>query len=134
MNVGQRPSIVDNIFTNISEKNLTMAIWLVKNRPTTQFLTHYRLNCSAEKTKHLNQNMKALTQKTYLKDLDLLESLYYINFANVNEPYNEFHGELIAVIDKNTPDKTLIKGEQKQNKKTIDYQKFQKSIKTKRIY
>lgn len=78
--------------------------------------------------------MKALTQKTYLKDLDLLESLYYINFANVNEPYNELHGELIAVIDKNTPDKTLIKGEQKQNKKTIDYQKFQKSIKTKSIY
>ena len=61
--------------------------------------------------------MKALTQKTYLKDLDLLESLYYINFANVNEPYNELHGELIAVIDKNTPDKILIKEEQKQNKK-----------------
>ena len=78
--------------------------------------------------------MKALAQKTYFKDVDLLESLYYINFENVNKPYNEFHGELIAMIYKNTPDKTLIKREQKQNKKTIDYQKFQNSIKTKNIY
>ena len=51
--------------------------------------------------------MKAFNQETYFKDLDSLESLNYINFANVNELYNEFHSKLIAVTDKNTPYKTL---------------------------
>ena len=67
--------------------------------------------------------MKAFNQETYLKDLDSLKSLYYINFTNVNKLYNKFHHKLIAVIDKNDPYKTLSKQESK-TKKNADYKKY----------
>ena len=57
--------------------------------------------------------MKAFNEETYLNNLDSLKSLNYINFANVNKIYNEFHSKLIAVIDENAPYKTLSKQESK---------------------
>ena len=60
--------------------------------------------------------MKAFNEETYLKNLDSLKSLNYINFANANKLYNEFHSKLIAVIDENAPYKTLSKQESKLNK------------------
>ena len=47
------------------------------------------------------RNIKAFNGETYFKDPDSLKSLNYINFADVNEIYHEFHNKLIAVIDKN---------------------------------
>ena len=55
--------------------------------------------------------MKAFNEETYHKKLDSLKSLNYKNFANVNKICNEFHSKLIAVIDKNSPYKTLSKQE-----------------------
>ena len=78
--------------------------------------------------------MKAFSQKTYLKDLDSLESLNYINFVNVNEPYNEVHDKLIAVIDKNASDKTLPKGKSKHKQKPLITKSDVNFIKTKSIY
>ena len=57
------------------------------------------------------RNMKIFNQETYLKDLDSLKSLHYINLVNVNELYNEYHNKLIEVIYKNTSYKTLSKQE-----------------------
>ena len=55
--------------------------------------------------------MKAFNEKTYLKDLDSLKWLNFINSASVNKIYKEFHSKLIAVWDKNASHKTLSKQE-----------------------
>ena len=78
--------------------------------------------------------MKAFNEETYLKNLDSLKSLNYINFANANKLYNDFHSKLIAVIDENAPYKTLYKQESKIKQKLWITKSIIKSIKTKKIY
>ena len=77
--------------------------------------------------------MKAFNEKTYLKDLDSLKWLNYINFASVNEIYKEFHSKLIAVRDKNASHKTLSKQESKTKQKSWIAKSIIKSSKTKNI-
>ena len=55
--------------------------------------------------------MKIFNQETYLKDVDSLKLLHYINLVNVNELYNEYHSKLIEVIYKNASYRTLFKQE-----------------------
>ena len=112
MIAGQRPNIVDNIFTNIFEKSLNsgnLTDKITDHLPNFLFILDF---IDQQKNKQITiRNMKAFNEETYLEDLDSLKSLNYIDFANVNELYNEFHSKLIAVIDKNAPYKTLSKQE-----------------------
>ena len=78
--------------------------------------------------------MKGFNQETYLKHLDSLKSVNYINFAYVNELYNEFHNKLMAVIGKSAPYKTLSKQESKNKQKPWITKIIIKSIKTRNVY
>ena len=117
MIAGQRPNIVDNIFTNIFEKSLSgnLTDKITDHLPNFLFILDF---IDQQKNKQITiRNMKAFNEETYLEDFDSLKSLNYIDFANVNELYNEFHSKLIAVIDKNAPYKTLSKQESKTKQK-----------------
>ena len=129
MIAGQRPNLVDNIFTNIFEKSLNSGILTDKitdHLPNFLFILDF---IDQQKNKQITiRNMKAFNEETYLEDLDSLKSLNYIDFANVNELYNEFHSKLIAVIDKNAPYKTLSKQESKTKQKPSITKSIIKSI------
>ena len=79
--VNQRPSIVDNIFTNILKITKWWQSDMQNNRSPTQFIIYCRLHWLAGKKIKI-KNIKAFT---YFKDLDSIKSLNYIKFANVNE-------------------------------------------------
>ena len=74
MIAGQRPSIVDNIFTNIFEKSLNSGNLddkITDHLPNFSFIVDF---IDQQKNKKIKiKNMKALTEKTYLKDLDSLK-------------------------------------------------------------
>ena len=78
--------------------------------------------------------MKAFNEETYLKDLDSLKSLKYINSANLNELCNECYSKLIAIIDENAPYKISSKEESKAKQKPWIAKGTIKSIKSKTIY
>ena len=102
MIAGQRPSIVENVFINIFEKSLSSDSLIDKTTdhlPNFLFIVDF---IDQQKNKKIRiRNIKAFNGETYFKDPDSLKSLNYINFADVNEIYHEFHNKLIAVIDKN---------------------------------
>ena len=89
MTADQRLSIVDNIFTNILEKNLNNGNLIDKitdNLPNFLFIADF---IDQQKNQKITiRNMKAFNQETYLKDLDSLKSLNYINCANLNKLIN----------------------------------------------
>ena len=74
MIAGQRPSIVDNTFTNIFEKSLNSGNLddkITDHLPNFSFIVDF---IDQQKNKKIKiKNMKALTEKTYLKDLDSLK-------------------------------------------------------------
>ena len=89
MTADPRPSIVDNIFTNILEKNLNNGNLIDKitdHLPNFLFVADF---IDQQKNQKITiRNMKAFNQETYLKNLDSLKSLSYINCANVNKLIN----------------------------------------------
>ena len=74
MIAGQRPSIVDNIFTNIFEKSLNSGNLddkITDDLPNFSFIVDF---IDQQKNKKIRiKNMKAFNEKTYLKDLDSLK-------------------------------------------------------------
>ena len=135
MIAGRRPSIIDNIFTNVFEKNLNSGNLIDKitdHLPNFLFIADF--NDQQKKQKIITRNMKGFNQETYLKHLDSLKSVNYINFAYVNELYNEFHSKLMAVIGKSAPYKTLSKQESKNKQKPWITKIIIKSIKTRNVY
>ena len=135
MIAGQRPSIVDNIFANILEKSLNsgnLIDEITDYLPNFLFIADF---VDQQKNQKIRiRNMKAFNEETYLKDLDSLKSLNYINSANLNELFNEFYSKLIAIIDENAPYKILSKKESKTKQKPWIAKGTIKSIKTKTIY
>ena len=134
MIAGQRPSIIDNIFINIFEKSFNSGSLTDKTDHLPNFLFIVDFIDQQKNQKIRIRNIKAFNGETYFKDPDSLKSLNYINFANANEIYNEFHNKLIAVIDKNAPYKTLSKQVSKTKQKPWITKSIIKSIKTKNIY
>ena len=110
----QRPSIVDNIFANIFEKSLNsgnLIDEITDYLPNFLFIVDF---VDQQKNQKIRiRNMKAFKEETYLKDLDSLKSLNYINSANLSELCNEFYSKLIAIIDENAPHKISSKEESK---------------------
>ena len=83
-----RLSIVDNIFTNLFEKSFNSSNLINKitdHLPNFLFIADFVDQKKNQKTRI--RNMKAFNEETYLKDLDSLKSLNYINFANANKLY-----------------------------------------------
>ena len=126
----QVPSIVDNIFTNIFEKNLksdNLVDKITDHLPNFLFIADF---IDQQKKPKIRIRNIAFYQEVCFKDFDSLDSLNYTNFANVNELYNEFDGKLIAVRDKNAPYRTLSKEETKNKQNPWITKGIIKSIKS----
>ena len=110
-----RPSLLDNIFTNTHNKTLNSGKLLDKipdHMPNFLIIENI-----LEPNKHQKikiRDMKNFSEDKFLRDLDELKQINLLQYENVNDMYNAFHVKYLEIININAPYKTLSKKERKQ--------------------
>ena len=133
---GQRPSIVDNIFTNIINKkiiggNLTSKV----SDHMPNFVLIEDLIQKTGRKKITKRDFSNFKEEDYLYDLSTISIDQVLFSNNINEIYNEFHHQIVNIIDKHAPIKTFSNRESKWLQKPWFTKGIQKSIKIKnRMY
>ena len=108
---GNRPSLVDNIFINIIDKNLHNGNLLDKlTDHLPNFVIIENTNKKIRKQKIKVRDMTHFTLNKYLADLKDLDFVLLQDFSNVNM-FNIYQDKLVEIIDKTAPFKVLSKKE-----------------------
>ena len=120
-----KPSLIDNIFTNCIEKNITSGNIVDKitdHMPNFILIENF---ISTKKRKTIRKrDMKRFKEDEYVADLQNIPFMEVISSTNdVNIAYDIFHKYLVDIINKHAPYKYLSKKEVKLNQKpnTIYY-------------
>ena len=109
--LGNRPSLVDNIFINIIDKNLHSGNLLDKlTDHLPNFVIIENMNKKTRKQKIKVRDMTHFTLNKYLADLKDLDFVLLQDFSNVNM-FNIYQDKLAEIIDKTAPFKVLSKKE-----------------------
>ena len=95
---GNRPSLVDNIFINITNKNIYSGNLLDKlTDHLPDFVVIKNLNKKTSK-----QKIKMFILDKYLADRKDLVSFLLQQFGKINYKYNIYQDKVVEIIDKNT--------------------------------
>ena len=129
---GNRPSIVDNIFTIIFDKELYSGNLLDKitdHLPNFLIIKNIKNNHKNKKIKI--RHMKNFDHDKYLSDLEELDNFNWLQFEDVDEVFNAYQNKFIEIINKNAPYITLSKKASKKRQKPWITSGILKSIKYK---
>ena len=129
---GQRPSLIDNIFTNILDEEI------ISGNLTSKISDHMP-NFSIFKNQHHDKNRRRITKRDFSK---FSEKDYLLDISNIpldlsqnaNLMYSNYHQKLLNVLDKHAPIKTLSCRESKWRRKPWFTKGIQTAIKTKHKY
>ena len=130
---GNKPSIVDNIFTNAITKNIksgNLFSRLSDHMPSFTFVVDIKV--SKKKDKRIIRNFEAFDETQYKNDLatiDISESIR--SSSNINDCYDEYHEKLLNVINKHAPYKEISRKEMKWKTKPWITRGIQQSIRVK---
>ena len=130
---GQKPSLVDNIFTNIIEKNIYSGNFTDK-------ITDHLPNFAVIKNHHLQKTKTKITKRDFrqFQEADYLEDIANITlnleFNDVNSVYSSFQQQLQSIMDKHAPMKTYSNRESKWLRKPWLTKGIQNSIKKKQFF
>ena len=130
---GQKPSLLDNFFTNAIDKD-------IQTGNITDKITDHMPNFFIMKNlvfEHKKVNKKVRTFKNfdtveYQKDVDSIDLTPVLHF-HVNEIYKYFHDQLINVIDKHAPHITLTNKQLKWKEKPWIDARLQRLVSVKNI-
>ena len=129
---GNKPSIVDNIFTNIIDKQITSGNLVSKiSDHLPNFVIINDLVSYSKKQKISKRDFTNFKENDYLTDISSISVDHIIYSTDINEIYSDFHSQLITVIDKHAPIKTYSIRESKWLRKPWYTKGIQKSIKVK---
>ena len=129
---GNRPSIFDNIFTNIFDKELYSGKLLDKitdHLPNFLIMKNIKNNHKNKKIKI--RDMKNFDHDKYLSDLEELDNFDWLQFKDIDEVFNAYQKKFIEIINNNAPYITLFKKASKQRQKPWITSGILKSIKYK---
>ena len=105
---GNRPSLIDNIFINSIEKNITSGNIL--DKITDHMPNFISVNNYIIKNKKIIKkirNFKNFDEKEYQKDLNSINIKSLLNGNNIDEIYDHFHKEFLNITNKHAPHKYL---------------------------
>ena len=129
---GNRPSIVDNIFTNIFDKELYRGNLLDKitdHLPNFLIIKNIKNNHKNKKIKI--RDMKNFDHDKYLSDFEKLDNFNCLEFEDIDEVFNAYQNKFIEIINNNAPYIILSKKASKQRQKPWVTSGILKSIKYK---
>ena len=129
---GNKPSIVDNIFTNAITKTIKSGNLLCKlsdHMPNFSFIVDIKI--TKKKEKRFFRNFKNFNEIKYRDDLAHIDITDFLTSSNVNEIYDAYHEKLLKVINMHAPLKKLSRKEIKWRTKPWITTGIQKSIKEK---
>lgn len=131
---GNKPSIVDNIFTNIIDKEIMSGNFLGKiSDHMPNFIIIKDFIDKQSKQKRIVRDFKSFNQENYIGDIKNINIDDLKDANDVNTIYNEFHDKLVKTIDRHAPYKVLSRTELKWKRKPWLTPGIQKSIKTKNM-
>ena len=129
---GNRPSLVDNIFTNIFNKELYSGNILDK---ITDHLPNFLIIKNIKnyyKIKNIKlRDMINFNHDKYLSDLQELDDINWLQFEDINEAFNAYQNKFLEIINNNAPYITLSNKASKQRQKPWVTSGIIKSIKYK---
>ena len=116
----QKLSIVDNIFTNIINKNITSGNLFSKiSDHMPNFILIENLVHKPKRRKVTKRDFSKFNEESYQQDLSFITIDHLLNSTDINTIYDDFHLQLINVIDNHAPIKTYSKRESKRLQKSI---------------
>ena len=108
-----RPSLVDNIFVNIYDKEIHSGNIIDKiTDHLPNFVIIKNMRNKLQKQKFKIRNMKTFDKAKYHNDIKELDNLNLYHYKDEGKMYDVFQNKLIGVIDKNAPYITLSKNSQ----------------------
>ena len=129
---GNRPSLVDNIFTNIFNKELYSGNILDK---ITDHLPNFLIIKNVKnyyKIKNIKlRDMINFNHDKYLSDLQELDNINWLQFEDINEAFNAYQNKFLEIINNNAPYITSSNKASKQRQKPWVTSGIIKSIKYK---
>ena len=110
--MGNRPSLVDNIFINtigqdVVSGNLTCKI--TDHMPN--FILINDFIQKRNKMKRRVRDFKTFNEKLYLNEIRDININSLLDAENINEIYDNYHDQLIEIINRHAPYKTLTNKE-----------------------
>ena len=110
----QKPSLIDNIFTNIVEAKITagnLTTCLSDHMPN--FMILEKAMSYSKKAKLVKRDFTNFIKEDYLNDLRSINIDCVINVNDMDAIYDVFHMQLTNIIDKHAPFKTFSNREAK---------------------
>ena len=129
---GNKPSLVDNIFMNLTEKHTTSGNLLDKisdHLPNFLIIEDFAISRKNE-GRRSKRDFRNFDEDKFLADLDeTFINSNINNLADVNEKFEFLQEYIVQIIDKNAPKRMITKKEQKREHKPWITEGIQKSIK-----
>ena len=131
----QKPSLIDNIFINSLEKNITTGNLVSKisdHMPNFMIMNDHTMPHSKTQTK--TRSLRNYDIDSYQKDIDSIDiSPALGRYDDLNQIYKFYQDQLLAVMNKHAPFVTLTRGEMKWKQKPWITKKIQKLIRRKEL-
>ena len=133
---GNKPSLIDNIFTNAINKKIVSGNLLNKiSDHMPSFIIAFHILTPHNKEDRKIRDHKKMNVEQFKKDMDCINIEHYLHEAeDINQPYNVYQDELVKVIDKHIPFKYLSRKEFRWKLKPWITNGIKKSIKLKNKY
>ena len=133
---GNKPSLVDNIFTNAISKNIISGNLLNKlSDHMPNFIFVLKISTPQHKEDRKFRDTKNLDETKYKADLSKINILASVaNSVDINEVFNDYHNQLMNVVEHHAPYKFRSRKEMKWKQKPWITKGIQNSIKQKNIY
>ncbi len=133
---GNKPSLVDNIFSNAISKQLISGNLLNKlSDHMPNFVIAKKITTPHSKEKRKIRDTKNLDETQYRQDLHNIDITATIAKSDsINPIYNEYHDKLLKVYDKHAPYKYYSRKEMRWKQKPWITAGIQKSIRVKNLY
>ena len=129
----QKPSLIDNIFTNAIGKEIISGNLISKitdHMPNFLIMKHIRFNSNPiMRTRRSFKNFNANAYQEDVESIDITPAI--IAFDDVNQIYKYYHDQLLKVIDKHAPYVSTTRKERKWINKPWIGRRIQKLIKEK---
>ena len=128
----QNPSLIDNIFTNIIDKDIVSGNIIQKvSDHMPNFIIIKNMIPRRKKNKITKRDFSKFSTEDYISDTSKINIDKELDSLDINTIYNDFHNQLINIINKHAPTKTFSVRESKWLQKPWLTKGIQKSIKIK---
>ena len=131
---GNKPSIVDNIFTNVLSKKIISGNFMdIVSDHMPNFVIASSVNVKNKKNTRRIRSFKNFDETKYKNDIAAINITDEISsLQNINDIYDAYHDKLMKVIDFHAPLIEITKKEMKWKTKPWITKGIQKSIKSKK--